>query len=152
MPLVVYWQFDSRHSCALNTQIATAYFANTINAVANKGLSQKLNGQKLELTVEQAPASFALVDKMHVIWMIYSIHWSKIYIQPDFKDLVVSYKLLQNSNVVKTGNITVKNTEENKNLRFFQSWKSATTEYLTDYNADVTRMTKSFVDRLMEEI
>lgn len=151
LPLLVYWRIDSRHICSLNSQIAIANFSNTVNAMA-KRLNQKLNGQRLELAVEQVPASFALVEKMHVIWMIYSIHWNKIYIEPDFKDLVVSYKLFQNDNVVKTGNITIKNTEQNKNLRFFQSWKSATTEYLTDYNSDVSIMTKAFISKLMDEI
>jgi hypothetical protein len=29
----------------------------------NRGLNQKLNGQKLALTVEQAPTTFSLVDE-----------------------------------------------------------------------------------------
>lgn len=152
LPLVVYWQFDSRHICDLNSQIAVANFTNTINSMAGKGLSQQLNGQKLELTVEKAPASFALVEKMHVVWLLYSVHWGKVYIEPDFKDLVVSYKLSQNDNVVKTGKIVVKNSEDKQHFRLFQSWKSATSEYLTNYDTDVSRMTRAFVNKLMQEI
>lgn len=152
LPLIVYWSFDHRYICTLNSQIAVVNFSNNINVLANRGLNQKLNGQKLELTVEQIPATFALVEKMHVIWLIYPIHWNKTYIDPDSKDLIVSYKLYGNDTTMKEGRITVKNPEKNKGLRLFQSWKSATSEYLTNYDSDVLNMTKQFMNQLMEEL
>ncbi len=153
LPLVVYWVIDSRHTSTLNSGIAAANFANAVNTIAHKGLTQKLNGQKLELSIEQAPASFALVDKTQAIWLlIYAIHWGKVYIEPQVKDLVVSYKLYKEDNSVKTGKITIKNKENNKNLRFFQSWKSAVSEHLADYDSHVTAMSNQFVDQLMEEL
>ena len=151
LPLVVYWQYDYRHTCTLNPTIAVTNFSNAINSLANKGLSQKLNGQKLELTVEQAPNTFALVDKSHMIWLIYAFSWDKIYIEPDTKDLVVSYKV-QGTDAVKAGKISIKNSAQNTGVRFFQSWKSATSEQLADYNANLTTMTKAFVSKLMEEL
>ncbi|WP_162944656.1 hypothetical protein [Flavisolibacter nicotianae] len=152
LPLVVYWQYDYRHTCSLNPTIAVTQFSNAVNTLATKGLSQKLNGQHLDLTVEEAPRAFALVDKAHMIWLIYAISWDKIYMEPDFKDLVVSYKVTGAGNAVKAGKITVKNPSQNKGIRFFQSWKSATSEYLADYNATMTAMTKSFVNQLIEEM
>lgn len=152
LPLIVYWQYDYRHTCTLNPAIAVTNFSNAINSLANKGLSQKLSGQKLELTVEQAPNAFALVDKSHMIWLVYAFSWDKIYMEPDTKDLVVSYKILQNTNAIKSGKISVKNNMQNKDKRFFQSWKSATSEHLADYNANLTTMTKTFVSKLMDEL
>jgi hypothetical protein len=153
LPLIVYWSIDSRQTSTLNSGIAATNFCNDVNTLAKKGLSQKLNGQKLELTMEQAPATFALVDKTHAIWLlIYAIHWDKVYIEPEVKDLVVSYKLYKGDSSVKTGTITIKNTENNKNMRFFQSWKSAVSEHLSDYDNNVTAMTTKFVDELMKEL
>jgi len=152
VPLIVYWSMDWRHTCTLNPAIPVTAFANTINGLATKGLAQKLNGQRLELTVEQVPNAFAIVDKSHMIWLIYAISWDKIYVEPDFKDLVVSYKLTGADSVAKSGRITVKSNAENKGIRFFQSWKSATSEHLTDYNSNLTLMTRSFVNKLMEEL
>ncbi|MGN6533534.1 MAG: hypothetical protein ACTHK0_17465 [Ginsengibacter sp.] len=40
--------------------------------------------------------------------------------------------------------------ENNKNLRFFQSWKSAVSEHLADYESSVTAMSNQFVDQLIE--
>lgn len=152
VPLIVYWSLDYRHTCTLNPAIPVTAFANTVNSLAAKGLAQKIAGQRLELTVEQAPTAFALVDKSHMIWLVYAFSWDKIYVEPDFKDLVVSYKLYNAANVAKAGKITVKSNAENKGLRFFQSWKSATSEYLGDYNANLTVMTRNFVNKLMEEL
>jgi hypothetical protein len=152
LPLIVYWQYDYRHTCRLNPAIAVTNFSNTLNALSTKTLAQKLNGQRLELTVEQIPTSFSLVDKAHVIWVIYAYSWDRIYMEPDFKDLVVSYKLIQSDNTVKTGKISIRNNEQNKNLRFFQSWKSATSEYISNYNTNIATMTKAFINQLVEEI
>jgi hypothetical protein len=153
LPLILYWVIDDRHTVSLNSGIATAGFSNIVNEMANKGLSQKLNGEKLELTVEQAPSDFALVDKTHAIWLlIYAIHWDKVYIEPQAKDLVVSYKLFKNDSVLKTGRITIKNAENSKNLRFFQSWKSALSEHLSDYDSNIAAMTKQFVDQLTQQL
>lgn len=146
LPLIVYFQYDYRHTCTLNPEIAVTEFANTVHAQSDK-LLQKLNEQRLELTVEQVPSAFALVDKAHLL--LFLISWDKIYVEPDFKDLVVAYKLFQNNNVVKTGKLVVKNNERNKGIRFFQSWKSSTREYLSDYNADVTAMSKSAINQLL---
>jgi len=152
LPLIVYWQADYRHICTLNSSIAVNNFSNAVNTMTNKALSEKLAGQKLELTVEQIPTAFALVDKARVIWLIYAISWEKIYMEPDFKDLVVSYKLLQNDSTVKTGKISIKGDAHNKGIRFFQSWKSATSEFLADYNTNLNTMSKSFMNKLSEEL
>jgi hypothetical protein len=153
LPLVLYWVIDSRHTSTLNPGIAATNFSNSVNTMAHKGLMQKLAGRKLQLTVEQAPASFSLVDKTHAIFLvIYAIHWDKVYIEPEVKDLVVSYKLEETDKIIKTGKITIRDMENNKSLRFFQSWKSAVSEQLTNYDSNVTAMTNQFVDKLMQEL
>ena len=152
LPLIVYWNIDYRHVCTLNAQIAVSNFSKSVNAMANRGLNEKLNGRKLELTVQQIPATFALVDKTNVIWFIYAIHWDRVFIEPEAKDLIVAYKLYDTTGNIKTGSITIANAEKSKNLRFFQSWKSATSEYLERYDTDVTTMSKAFVTKLMDEL
>lgn len=153
LPLLLYWNIDMRQTSTLNSGIATSGFTNAVNAMANKGLNAKLAGRKLELTIEQAPATFALIDKTHAIWLlVYAIHWEKVYIQPEAKDLVVSYKCYEDDHTIKTGKITVKNSMNDKGLRFFQSWKSAVAEELVDYGTNVTTMSNQFVNQLMEQL
>ena len=149
LPLIVYFQFDYRHTCTLNPLIGVTQFTNAINSQSSK-LSQKLNGQTLELTVEQVPSAFAIVDKGHLL--LFVISWDKIYVEPDFKDLVVSYKLLENNNVVKKGKIDVKNHERDRGIGLFQSWRSSVREYLSSYDANMTTMSKDFVNQLLEQL
>lgn len=151
LPLLVYWKYDHQQSCSLNPAIAVTNFSNALNAAATKGLIDKLNGGRLELTVEQAPSAFSVVAKENMIWVIYAFSWAKVYIQPDMKDLIVAYKVTGTAGD-KAGRITVKNTDKNKGFRFFQSWKSATSEYLSDYNSSFTGMTKTFVSQLTNEL
>jgi len=152
LPLLFYWQWDYINTCSLNPAIAINNFSTTLYTQTNRGLNKKLNGEKLELTVEQIPNVFAFVDKAHMIWVVYAFGWDKIFVQPDAKDLIVSYKVSQNGNEIKSGKISIKNTEQNKGVRFFQSWKSAISEYLALYNQDVTNMSKAFVTKLIEEL
>ncbi|MFT3845615.1 MAG: hypothetical protein QM725_11215 [Lacibacter sp.] len=152
LPLIVYWKFDHRIKSSLNPAIAITNFTNNLNSAASKELIQKLNGRKLELTVEQVPVTFSLVYKENVIWVIYAFSWTKIFVEPELTDLVVSYKLTESGDVIKTGTITIKNTDSNKGLRLFQTWKSAFSEYIIQYNTNNRIMTSLFVKQLLAEI
>ncbi|MGK2860369.1 MAG: hypothetical protein ACSLE0_00415 [Chitinophagaceae bacterium] len=67
LPLLFYWKYNHRQSCSLHPSIAVTNFSNAINAVATRGLIEKLNGKKLELTVEQAPSDFSVVAKENLV-------------------------------------------------------------------------------------
>lgn len=149
LPLILYWQFDYRHTCVLNPAIAVSNFRKTIYQQANK-LTQKLEGKQLELNVEQVPGAFALVDKSHILLLF--IHWDRLYVEPDFKDLVVSYKVSQNGSETKSGKITIANIEKNRDIRFAQSWKSSASEFIGEYNVDISEMTKTFVGKILQEL
>lgn len=149
LPLIVYWKYDYRHTTTLNPSIGINYFRKAIYQQAGK-LKQKLNGQQLELSVEQIPSSFAIVDKGHIILLF--IHLYKLYVEPDSKDLIVSYRVLQSGRETKSGKITVSNIEKNRGVRFFQSWKSSTSEFLAQYNPDITEMAKAVVNKLVLEL
>lgn len=152
LPLLFYWQWDYKNTCTLNPAIPINMFKKSLYSQANKGLNQKLKGQKLELTLEELPHAFAFDDKAHMVWVIYAFGWDKISVQPDLTDLVVSYKVLQNETVVKSGKISIKNNEKNRNVRFFQSWKSAITEYLAQYNDDMATMGRTCATQLTQEL
>jgi len=153
LPLLFYWQWEYRRTSTLNPAIAVSNFTKSVRLQANKSLYKKLSGQQLELTIEQMPGTFAHVDKAHLIWLILGkISWDKIYTEAAVADLVVSYKVLKNGATTKTGTITIQNQDKNKKFRFLQSWKTALSEYLTNYNQNVTNMSKEFVDQLAEEL
>ena len=147
--LLVYWKYDYRHTCTLNPAIGINYLRKGIYQQSNK-LKQKLNGQQLELTIDQIPGSFAIVDKGHVVLLI--IQWDKFYVEPDFKNIVVSYKLSQNGVETRSGKINIDSIQKNKPMGFFQSWKGATSEFLGRYNTYLTEMSRTIVNKLIDEL
>ncbi len=152
LPLVFYWQVDYKNTSTLNSNIAVSSFSRVIHTQYSKNLLQKLNGQNIELNIEQIPTQFAFDDKSHMVWLIYAYAWDKFSMQPDTKDMIVSYKTIQNGQVNKTGKIVVHNKEQNQGLRFLQSWKSAVSEYISQYNEDILAMTKEFATKLNQEL
>jgi hypothetical protein len=149
VPLIVYWKYDYRLTSTLNPAIGVNYFRKTIYQQASR-LKQKLNGQQLELSVEQLPGSFAIVDRGHILLLF--IHWHKLYVEADSKDLIVLYRLVQNGKETKSGKIVVPNIQKNKGVRFAQSWKSCTSEFLAQYSIDMTEMTKIVVNNLIQQL
>ena len=152
LPLVFYWQVDYKNTCTLNSSIPVNSFSRAFTTQYSKSFLQKLNGQTIELTVEQMPTQFAFDDKSHMVWFLYAYAWDKFSVQPETKDMIVSYKTIQKGQVNKTGKIIVHNKEQNQGLRFLQSWKSAVSEYISQYNADILAMTKEFATKLNQEL
>lgn len=147
--LLVYWKYDYRHTCTLNPAIGVDYLRKGIYQQAAK-LKQKLNGQQLEITIEQIPATFAIVDKGHVVLLL--IQWHKFYVEPERKEIIISYKKLQNGFATKSGKISVANIDKDKTMGFFQSWKGATSEFLVRYNAAATEMSRTIVNKIIAEL
>ena len=152
LPLLFYWSWDYKNTCTLNPQIPINNFTTTVLGIAGKRLKEKLNGQKLELSVDKIPNKFAFDDKAHLIFIIYAFGWDNVSIKAEKADLVVSYKVLNNNADSKTGIITIPYYDDKKNLGMFTSWKKATSDYLDQYDANIISMSKLFVEKLMKEI
>mgnify|MGYP003575247576 CR=1 FL=1 len=153
LPLVVYWQFDYVNTCTLNPAIPVNTFKSTVQAYANsKGLKQKLAGQSIELSIEKIPNVFVLNDRGHVIWVVYAYAWDHLTFRPDSKNLVVAYTIKKDNIETKKGTVTIANTDKELKVRFLQTMRAATGQYLDQYNESIKSMTKKVVDQLLTEI
>ncbi len=155
IPALFYWHWDYSTVSTLNPYIPVSNVSTTIMPYANsKGLRQKLNGQKLELTFDQAPAVFELTEKGNLIFvLVYYIGWENIYIEPKNEEMVVAYRLLNSNNEeTKKGVITITNRDQPISLKMFQSPKKMTWRYLEQYNNNIKSMSRELVDKLMLEI
>ncbi|GAA4319153.1 hypothetical protein GCM10023143_32360 [Compostibacter hankyongensis] len=115
-------------------------------------LIPSLQGKQLELSIEQMPHAFALNDKTRIVGLLYYISLETVYIQPELKDMVVSYKLLQDNQVVKRGRIAIPDSETNTPIKMFQSWKTATGNHIALYNHNIDNMARTFVDEMSHEL
>lgn len=152
LPLIIYNQFNYTNTCTLNPQIPINNFTSTVLSVSSKSLRDKINGQTLELSVEQIPNIFAIDDKAHLIFFGYAVVWDDVSIMSDKVDMVVNYKLLKNGSEIKKASITVPYVYDKQKLGMFKSWKKATDEFLDQYDLNITEMSKSFIQKLASEI
>jgi hypothetical protein len=154
LPLIFYWQMDYILTCTLNPQIPINTFTSTILPYANlKGLKQKLNGQKIELSIDGIPNLFVLNDKGHIVWVVYAFGWDDISFRPAPKSLVVSYKILNNNNTeTKKGTVTITNEDEVLVMKHLHSIKEATGQYLEQYDENIKTLTKKALDKIISEL
>jgi hypothetical protein len=152
LPLIVYWQWNYTNTCTLNPQIPVNNFISTVHKNAGKALLEKISGHTLEITVDKIPNIFAIDDKAHLIFFGYAFGWDNVSIQAKNMDMVVSYKLVKDNSEARRGTITIPYIYDKKKLGMFKNWKKATTEYLEQYDANITEMSKAFVQQLAREI
>jgi hypothetical protein len=153
LPLIVYWQFDYKNTCTINPQIPVNIFTTTVISYAGHGLQQKLNGQRIELTVEKIPTKFAIDDKGHLIFVGLAYAWDYLTVLPEEKDFVVSYKLFDAKNQqVKQGEVALSGSADPIDVHMFQSLKKKTWAFLDQYDAGIAVMSKHIVDKLVTEL
>lgn len=154
LPLLFYYQSDYSNIATINPNIPISNFYTTLLSYANlKGLKEKLNGRRVEIFIDSIPHVFELEDKGWMVFIIVGHFGSDLFtINPDHNDMVVSYKIWQDNDVVKNGNITVRNVDRQVRRKLFQGVKRMTNLYLTSYDENIKLMCKKVVDQLMLEM
>lgn len=146
-PFIVYLQADEARYTDLNPAIPVSYFTKAVQS--HKGLNRKLDGRTLELTVQQIPSGFAYVIRTRALLLL--VHWSSTFQRQQQKDLIVSYKLTGSDNATKTGQIKIVDQQQ-KDYVFLRGWRSVARESIDLGRENVEAMSKSFVNKLMEEM
>ena len=150
LPLVVYWSWEYKNASKLNPRIPINMLAGQLKK--SIPLKDKLAGRKLELSVEQVPTNFAIVDKAHLIFFLYAFGWDNVSIQGEATNFVVKYKLYQTVGEPKSGEINVPVLPNMRGIGMFTSWKTATADFLQQYDANIAAMSKSLITGLMKEL
>lgn len=152
LPLIIYNQWNYTNTCTLNPQIPINNFISTIQTSSNKSLKNKISGQSLELSIDKIPNIFAIDDKAHLIFFGYAFGWDNVSIMSDKVDMVITYKLSKDGLETKKGIITIPYIYDKQKLGMFKSWKKATSEFLEQYDLNITEMSKYFLQKLVTEI
>ena len=88
-------------------------------------------------------------DRGHIIWVIYAVSWDNVTFQPDNTDMDVSYKIMKDNIETKKGSVTVSNTDKILGLKYLQSIKKITGQYLDQYDENIKLMSKQVVDQII---
>ena len=151
LPFILYLRIYYQTQCTLNARIPINQFSAALATYANsKGLKQKLNGGKLELTIDKIPLTFSFNDDYQYLFFV---SWEKIYLLPQSQEMHLSYKVINNNGEeFKKGDMVVPDPNQIRGKRYFQSVRSATREYLQQYEVNIKAMAKYVVDELMKEL
>lgn len=154
LPLLVYWRFEWSRVPTLNPYIPVANINSTILQYANtKKLKEKLHGQKIELTINKVPTTFSLTYRDHLVYFgLYYVQWGRVFINPQKQDITIGYRILKDKVETKKGAITVADPSKPLDLKFLQSVKKMTWNYLDEYDNIIKDMSRQFVDKLLLEI
>ncbi len=148
LPLLFYWNWFFRATSDMNTFIPVNNLITSINKNAKeKGLQQKLNGEKIELTINSIPHQFNTIDKGFIILFL-SVE--SFYIENDTSKLDISYRILNGNNEVKKGNIVIEPDDKKVSLGYFESEKRLFNDGFTHYDESIDKMGKQLVERLYE--
>jgi hypothetical protein len=153
IPAILFWQWENTIKCEISPVILGQevqkdfmYYADSLK------MEEKLKNKKLEINIEKIPNTFVYTNKGNaVILLIAYTTSSLVAILPEEQSMVVSYKLTENSSIVKQGQISIKNKNESlKNI-----WKSAkkfTWLYVEKFKQNSKNMTKELAEKLSKEI
>lgn len=154
LPLLFYWKWKLGTHTELNQAVPRTVFASAMIPYANsKRLKQKLDGQTIELTIEEVPSTFSIMDEGWLVFLIFgSVHNEVMYIDPDIKNMTVSYRVMKDNAETKSGKVSVADLNKAVDFRMFKSAKKTFFEYLDKYNFNIQTMAKETVDKIMTDL
>ena len=154
IPALFYWKSEHTIVSSLNPYIPIGLMNSTIIQYANtKGLKQKLNGQKIELTINKFPLVFTFTDRYQLFFfVVFYVQSEHLFIGPQKENITVSYKILKDNAETKNGTITIADPDKVVNQKLFQSVKKMTWNYLDEYDNNMRAVSKEIVDKLLLEL
>lgn len=154
LPLLIFYSYDYSIVSTLNSNIPIANFNTSLLAYANsKGLKDKMKGRTVELSIDSIPTVFETDDKgWYVFLLLVHFGGDLITVNPERKNLVVSYSIFQDTATIKKGVINIENTDSRVRHKFLQGLNKMVFNYLSNYDENIKLMSKKVVDALILEL
>lgn len=154
IPALFYWKWQRNFNCTLNKSIPVSNFSTTVfTYAASKNLRDKLNGARLELTIDQFPNVFTFKDYGWAVFvLVWYISHQSVSVDPENKDLVVSYNIIKDGATLKHGIVTIADRNIPIGLKFMQGTEKMAWKYLDQYDNNIKIMAKQFIDQLLTQI
>jgi len=132
--------------------VANRFNSSFISYANSIGLQQKLNGQRLEISIENIPNSFIYRLKGEFILIRgFVLSANKENIVPEKQELRLSYKLITGTNENKTGSIAITcNDQPVRNV--WGPTEIFIGNYIGIYDEDMINLSKDAVDDILTDI
>ena len=153
IPAILYWQWENTICCEFNSSVPTNILTSTITSYSDSiKLGDRLNGQKIELSIDRIPSTFIYTYKGYTIIFLVAYMIREIEaIYPQEEILKVRYRIMDGNKELKNGTIAINNKDKPiKNV--WKSTKKFTWYYIDRYNYNIKCLSKELIDRLLIEI
>ena len=109
IPALVYWGVKESFNCNLHPIVPERIFNQACaRYIDSQGLVQKLNGRRLEVTLDTVPTRFTYSYDINTIFLLFAYMTSTYQrIEPERGRLAISYKLYSGDVLEKEGKIGV---------------------------------------------
>ncbi|MBD1396353.1 hypothetical protein H9Q13_04190 [Pontibacter sp. JH31] len=148
IPAIVYWGWNSTIACEVNPH-ATAEFVKRgiYQAAQNLDVKQRLGGRQLVIELEKVPGQFRYENKGSTIFLVFAhVTTGEELITPRPTDLLVRYKLIENGEVIASGQ-SVNSNQEQPLRNMWKSTKKFTWMHLELLEREAVRMgAESLID------
>jgi hypothetical protein len=153
IPAILYWQWDRRLQAEVNPQIVGNIFKkNFISLADSLKLEDKLQGHKLELKIEQVPNTFQYIHSGNTAIFLFFYILNDVYeVVPQEVDLMVSYKLSKNGELVKSGTLSAINIDKPVQNNW-KSPKKLTWIYIDQFKYHTFELSREIFKQLLGKI
>lgn len=152
IPAIFYWQWEGTISCELAPRFQAGKFATNMLLYADSaGLQEKLNGQRLEISIDSLPHSFMYTNKGFTLFFIVGYIMGAVEaIYPQDKNLKISYKLIRDTTQIKIGSfVLARKLKTMENI--WSTTKKFTWKYLDRNEIMIKILSKEAIEKLITE-
>lgn len=153
IPALVYWKWHNTIKCSLSEKQVYTSFEHYMQRYADSlNFNEKLKGQKLILKVDSIPNKFVYTNYGNVFFFLfaYAITETEAIIPID-GDLLLSYKLVNGAEVVKSGEVKIANSSSTLN-NVWKSPKKFTWYYIDQYEQNLKALSKLAIEQIEQDI
>jgi hypothetical protein len=153
IPAIFYWGWENTIKSEIDPQTVGEIFRNSFLYYSDSlGLSEKLGNKNLEISIEKIPTSFVYTNKGYTVIVLVAYVVSGLEaIYPETPEIILSYRLRENGQNIKTGDLTI----DNKDIPVKNIWKTPkkfTYMYIENFEKNVKNSAKEAVLTFLQKI
>lgn len=153
IPALIYWKWDNSVRCELSSQQTNFIIKNNFQNIADSlKIKEKLNGQKLIISIEAVPRAFVYTNSGYVIFLLFAYSAGFLEaITPENEKLILSYQVVKGTTKTKSGRIELMHSDlPMKNL--MKSKKKFIWEYLDQYESNMKDLSRLSIEKIYNEL
>ena len=153
IPAILFWSKNNTLGCTINNTYFTDIFSNKLTELSEEfRIKEILNGRRLEISLESVPNRFIYTNRFNFMFLLYVYSYSyQESIYPENGEFNLTYKVLEENKVVKSGNFNINNTVKPLSNSFKSQSKFIET-YIDELKLNFEQQSNQIIIKIINEI